>query len=81
MKLDKFSELFGFLMIVLVSGSIGYAIKPDENTEKMSLEEKYMNQQRVCAQAIHTMEYYNKQKYHYNAKTAKQIAIDRMMRN
>jgi hypothetical protein len=80
MKID-FEKIVFYFMLILVSGSIGYALKPDENTDKKTLEEKYINQQRVCAQAIHTMEYYNKQKYHYNAKTAKQIAIDRMMRN
>lgn len=80
MKLDKFSEIFGIIMIVLVSGSIGYALKPTVNIDQKRLEDKYMAQQRACTQAVSIMHSFSKHQY-YSKKTQKQIAIERMMSN
>ena len=79
MKLNL--EKIGFyLMLILVSGSIGYAIKPVENVDQKEIERKYQNQQQVCAAAIHMMKDFSKKSY-YQPKTKKELAIERMMRN
>jgi hypothetical protein len=67
-------------MLIAVSGSIGYALKPNENVSKKELEQKYDNQTRVCAAAMHMMSDFSKKNY-YNPKTKKELAIERMMRN
>ena len=77
MKLNL--EKIGFyLMLVLVSGSIGYAIKPAEKVDEKVLEQKYENQTRVCTAAIHMMNDFSKKNY-YQPKTKKEWAIERMM--
>ena len=65
-------------MLVIVSGSIGYAIKPAEPVDQKEIERKYQNQQQVCTAAIHMMQDFTKKNY-YKPKTKKEIAIERMM--
>ncbi len=67
-------------MLVIVSGSIGYAIKPVEQVDQIELERKYQNQQQVCTAAIHMMQDFSKKNY-YKPKNKKELAIERMMRN
>ena len=77
MKLNL--EKIGFyLMLVIVSGSIGYAIKPAEQVDQKILEQKYENQTRVCTAAMHMMSDFSKKNY-YKPKTKKEWAIERMM--
>jgi len=77
MKLNL--EKIGFyIMLVLVSGSIGYALKPAEQTDQVELERKYQNQQQVCTAAMHMMADFSKKGY-YQPKTKKEWAIERMM--
>lgn len=77
----NFEKIVFYFLLIIVSGSIGYAIKPTENVDQRVLEEKYMNQQRVCAQAMNTMATFSKQNFNLHKKTDKEKAIDRMMRN
>jgi len=79
MKID-FEKIFFYFMLILVSGSIGYALKPTENIDQKRLQENYMAQQKACTQAMHRMNSFT-QKNYYNPKTKKQVAIERMMRN
>ena len=79
MKID-FEKIFFYFMLILVSGSIGYALKPAENMDQKRLQEHYMAQQKACTQAMHRMNSFTKKNY-YNPKTKKQVAIERMMRN
>ena len=65
-------------MLVIVSGSIGYAIKPAEPVDQKEIERKYQNQQQVCTAAIHMMQDFTKKNY-YKPKTKKELAIERMM--
>jgi hypothetical protein len=67
-------------MLVIVSGSIGYAVKPVENIDQKVLEEKYVSQQKACTQAMYIMNNYTKKNY-YQPKTKKEWAIERMMSN
>lgn len=64
-------------MIITVSGSIGYAIKPEpvkENTNSTQIRE--------CVQAMHMMNTMSKKNYYTSTtKTKKQAAIERMMNN
>ena len=76
----SFEKIFFYFMLIAVSGSIGYALKPNENVSKKELEQKYDNQTRVCAAAMHMMSDFSKKNY-YNPKTKKELAIERMMRN
>jgi hypothetical protein len=76
----NFEKIFFYFMLIAVSGSIGYALKPNENVSKKELEQKYDNQTRVCAAAMHMMSDFSKKNY-YNPKTKKDLAIERMMRN
>ena len=71
-------EKIGFyLMLVLVSGSIGYAIKPEPIQDKSN-----PTQIRECVQAMHMMSSMTKKNYYTStAKTKKQAAIERMMNN
>lgn len=80
MKIN-FEKIFFYFLLIFVSGSIGYALKPTENVDQKVLEEKYANQQRVCAQALHTMASFSKQNYNFHKKSDKEKAIDRMMSN
>ena len=77
MKLNLEKIVF-YLMLVVVSGSIGYAIKPTEQVDQKVLEQKYENQTRVCTAAMHMMSDFSKKTYH-KPKTKKEIAIERMM--
>jgi hypothetical protein len=77
MKLN-FEKIGFYLMLVLVSGSIGYALKPAEPVDQKELERKYQNQQQVCTAAIHMMQDFSKKTY-YKPKTKKELAIERMM--
>ena len=77
MKLN-FEKIGFYLMLVLVSGSIGYAIKPAEKVDEKELVQKYENQTRVCAAAMHMMQDFSKKNY-YQPKTKKEVAIERMM--
>jgi len=67
-----------YIMLLLVSGSIGYALKPVENVDQKRLEEKYVSQQKACTQAMYIMNNYTKKNY-YQPKTKKEWAIERMM--
>jgi hypothetical protein len=77
MKLN-FEKIFFYFMLVIVSGSIGYAIKPAEPVDLKEIEKKYQNQQQVCTAAIHMMQDFSKKTY-YKPKTKKELAIERMM--
>ena len=62
-------------MIVIVSGSIGYAIKPEPIKDNSS-----STQIRECVQAMHMMSNATKKNYYTSTtKSKKQIAIERMM--
>jgi len=72
-------EKIGFyLMLALISASIGYALKPAEQVDQKEIERKYQNQQQVCTAAIHMMQDFTKKNY-YKPKTKKELAIERMM--
>jgi hypothetical protein len=77
MKLNLEKIVF-YLMLVVVSGSIGYAIKPAEQVDQKVLEQKYENQTRVCTAAMHMMNDFSKKTY-YKPKNKKELAIERMM--
>lgn len=79
MKLN-FEKIFFYFLLVIVSGSIGYAIKPVENIDQKVLQEKYMAQQKACTQAAYIVANYTNKNY-YQPKTKKEWAIERMMRN
>ena len=76
MKLN-FEKIVFYFVLVAVSGSIGYAIKPEpikENSDSTQIRE--------CVQAMHMMSDYNKKNYYTStAKSKKQVAIERMMSN
>jgi hypothetical protein len=76
----NFEKIFFYFMLIAVSGSIGYALKPNENVSKKELEQKYDNQTRVCAAAMHMMSDFSKKNY-YKPKSKKELAIERMMSN
>lgn len=63
-------------MIMAVSGSIGYAIKPEPPKEQIS----YEQQNEACIRAISMMQLAS-QKNLYQPKTKKEWAIERMLRN
>jgi hypothetical protein len=79
MKIN-YEKIFFYFMIVAVSGSIGYAIKPEPKIDENQLAQKYENQTRVCTAAIHMMNDFSKKNY-YQPKTKKDWAIERMLRN
>jgi hypothetical protein len=79
MKID-FEKIFFYFMLILVSGSIGYALKPSENMDQKRLQENYLAQQKACTQAMHRMNSFTKQNY-YKPQSKKQVAIERMMSN
>jgi len=76
----NFEKIFFYFLLVVVSGSIGYALKPVENIDQKVLQEKYMAQQRACTQAAYIVAHYT-DKIHYQPKTKKEWAIERMMSN
>ena len=64
-------------MLIVVSGSIGYAIKPEPVKENSN-----SSQIRECVQAMHMMSDASKKNYYTsNEKTKKLAALERMMRN
>lgn len=70
-------KIFFYIMLVVVSGSIGYAIKPEPVQEKTN-----STQIRECVQAIHMMQNKTQKNYYVSTeKTKKLAAIERMMRN
>ena len=76
MKLN-FEKIFFYFMLVIVSGSIGYAIKPEPVQDKSN-----STQIRECVQAIHMMQSKSNKNYYVSTeKTKKLAAIERMMRN
>ncbi len=79
MKIN-FEKIFFYFLLVVVSGSIGYAIKPETKVDEKELVSKYENQQRVCTAAMHMMADISKKNL-YQPKTKKEWAIERMMRN
>jgi len=79
MKLN-FEKILFYTILAIISGSIGYAIKPVENIDQKVLEEKYMAQQKACTQAMYIVNNYTKKNY-YQPKTKKEWAIERMMSN
>ena len=64
-------------MLVAVSGSIGYALKPE--TKQIENQISYEQQNEACVRAISMMQLNNKN--FYQPKTKKQWAIERMMNN
>lgn len=76
MKIN-FEKIFFYFMLVIVSGSIGYALKPEPIQEKTN-----SSQIRECVQAMHMMSNASKKNYYTSsAKTKKLAAIERMLRN
>jgi hypothetical protein len=76
MKIN-FEKIFFYFMLVIISGSIGYALKPESIQEKTN-----SSQIRECVQAIHMMSNASKKNYYTSsAKTKKLAAIERMLRN
>ena len=76
MKIN-FEKIFFYFMLVIISGSIGYALKPEPIQEKTN-----SSQIRECVQAIHMMSNASKKNYYTSsAKTKKLAAIERMLRN
>jgi hypothetical protein len=70
-------KIFFYFMLILVSGSIGYAIKPEPVQDKSN-----STQIRECVQAIHMMQSKSNKNYYVSTeKTKKLAAIERMMRN
>ena len=78
MKIN-FEKIFFYFMIMVVSGSIGYAIKPEPQPIKEQV--SYEQQNEACIRAMSMMKEISKQTYYNNKKTSKQIAIERMMRD
>lgn len=76
----NFEKVFYYFLLIVVSGSVGYALKPETKVDETELVQKYENQQRVCATAIHMMADFSK-KGLYQPKTKKELAIERMMKN
>ncbi len=73
----NFEKIMFYFMIIAVSGSIGYAIKPDVPKEQVS----YEQQNEACVRAMSMMQFISKQTYYANKKTKKELAIERMQRN
>lgn len=77
MKID-FEKLFFYFMLVAVSGSIGYALKPEPEPIK-GTQISYEQQNEACVRAISMMQVNNKN--FYQPKSKKEWAIERMMNN
>ena len=73
----NFEKIMFYFMIMVVSGSVGYAIKPDVPKEQVS----YEQQNEACVRAMSMMQIISKQTYYANKKTKKELAIERMQRN
>lgn len=73
----NFEKIMFYFMIMVVSGSVGYAIKPDVPKEQIS----YEQQNEACVRAMSMMQFISKQTYYTNKKTKKELAIERMQRN
>ena len=73
----NFEKIIFYFMIMVVSGSVGYAIKPDVPKEQVS----YEQQNEACVRAMSMMQFISKQTYYANKKTKKELAIERMQRN
>jgi len=69
MKLN-FEKIVFYFMLIAVSGSIGYALKPEPQIDQKVIEQKYENQTRACTAAIHMMSEFSKKTY-YKPKTKK----------
>jgi len=73
----NFEKMFFYFMLILVSGSIGYALKPEPIQQKTN-----SSQIRECVQAMHMMSNASKKNYYTSSvKTKKLAAIERMLRN
>ena len=77
MKLNIEKIVF-YCMLVLVSGSIGYALKPEPELVKEN-QISYEQQNEACVRAISMMKSVNPD--YYKPKTKKEWAIERMMNN
>ena len=77
MKAINFEKMFFYFMLIVVSGSVGYAIKPDAPIEQITYDQK--NEAGVRAMSM--MQVISKQTYFANKKTKKELAIERMQRN
>ena len=76
MKIN-FEKIVFYFILIAVSGSIGYALKPDPIKENSN-----STQIRECVQAMHMMSSLTKKNYYIcTTKTKKQVAIERMMSN
>lgn len=76
MKIN-FEKIVFYFILIAVSGSIGYALKPDPIKENSN-----STQIRECVQAMHMMSSLTKKNYYISTtKTKKQVAIERMMSN
>ena len=69
----NFEKIFFYCLLIFVSGSIGYAIKPEAPKEQIS----YEQQNEACVRATTMMAMISKT--HYKPKTKKEWAIERMM--
>ena len=71
MKLNL-EKIFFYFMLIIVSGSIGYALKPEPVKENSN-----STQIRECVQAMHMMSNASKKNYYTStAKSKKQVAIE-----
>ena len=78
MKAINFEKMFFYFMLIVVSGSVGYAIKPDAPIEK----NQSSTEIRECVQAMHMMSSMTKKNYYTTiTKSKKELAIERMQRN
>jgi len=69
----NFEKIFFYCLLIFVSGSIGYALKPEPVQEKSNV-----TQIRECKAAINMMNEFSR-KHYYKPKTKKEWAIERMM--
>ena len=46
----NFEKVFYYFLLIVVSGSVGYALKPETKVDETELVQKYENQQRVFEQ-------------------------------
>ena len=77
MKLN-FEKIAFYFMIIAVSGSVGYALKPDPP----KTENQNSTQIRECVQAMHMMSNLTKKNYYVSTEKSKKLAaIERMQRN
>lgn len=73
----NFEKIFFYFMIMAVSGSIGYAIKPEPKIQESQI--SYEQQNEACVRAISMIKNMNSKEYFTRTKkTTKQIALERM---